>query len=248
MKCQILFSGKNKKNISKCHLLKILPRVLSVNRSKRAIEWIRLWNWEEVQQEDNVKSCEQASHEISQNLYCLPAPSPHPHAHLPTFPHVHFLLYSEIVGVWINEALILWLFFFSISEIFLLTLVMLNKLRSPAHFQFSSNQITWSRLLIQIHIISDKQCRSRSVGFFRSQLIWIYTVCKGRVYLGSAGQGLNQPPKRGRSWFCTCTYLLAEKISCSAELSMKIFYNLGAYCLSTVFATSTGIKMGWFNV
>ena len=30
MKCQILFSGKNKKNISKCHLLKILPRVLSV--------------------------------------------------------------------------------------------------------------------------------------------------------------------------------------------------------------------------
>ena len=35
-----------------------------------------------------------------------------------------------------------------------------------------------------------KQCRSRSVGFFRSQLIWIYNVCKGRVYPGSAGQGL----------------------------------------------------------
>ena len=32
MKCQILFSGKNKKNISKCRLLKILPRVLSVNK------------------------------------------------------------------------------------------------------------------------------------------------------------------------------------------------------------------------
>ena len=30
MKCHILFSGKNKKNISKCCLLKILPRVLSV--------------------------------------------------------------------------------------------------------------------------------------------------------------------------------------------------------------------------
>ena len=30
MKCQILFSGKNKKNISKCRLLKILPRVLGV--------------------------------------------------------------------------------------------------------------------------------------------------------------------------------------------------------------------------
>ena len=34
------------------------------------------------------------------------------------------------------------------------------------------------------------QCRSRSVGFFRSQLIWIYTVCKDRVYPSSAGQGL----------------------------------------------------------
>ena len=30
MKSQILFSGKNKENISRCHLLKILPRVLSV--------------------------------------------------------------------------------------------------------------------------------------------------------------------------------------------------------------------------
>ena len=31
VKCQILFPGKNKENTSKCHLLKILPRVLSVN-------------------------------------------------------------------------------------------------------------------------------------------------------------------------------------------------------------------------
>ena len=30
MKCQNLFSGKNKKNISVSHLLKILPRVLRV--------------------------------------------------------------------------------------------------------------------------------------------------------------------------------------------------------------------------
>ena len=30
MECHILFSGKNKKNISKYRLLKILPRVLSV--------------------------------------------------------------------------------------------------------------------------------------------------------------------------------------------------------------------------
>ena len=72
-----------------------------------------------------------------------------------------------------------------------LTLVMLNKLRCHAHFQFSANQITRSRLLILIPILNDKQCRSRSVGFFRSQLILIYTVCKDRVYPGSAGQGLN---------------------------------------------------------
>ena len=31
MKCQNLFSGKDKKNISKCRLLKILPRVLCIN-------------------------------------------------------------------------------------------------------------------------------------------------------------------------------------------------------------------------
>ena len=47
--------------------------------------------------------------------------------------------------------------------------------------------------MIQIHTLNDKQCRSRSVGFFRSQLIWSYTVCQGRAYPGSAGLGL-------RSW------------------------------------------------
>ena len=63
-----------------------------------------------------------------------------------------------------------------------LILAILNKLRCPAHFWFSASQITWS----QIHILIDKQCRS----FFRSQLIWIYTVCKGRAYPGSTGPGL----------------------------------------------------------
>ena len=37
MKCHILFSEKNKKNISKCRLLKILPRVLSVKLLKSGI-------------------------------------------------------------------------------------------------------------------------------------------------------------------------------------------------------------------
>ena len=71
---------------------------------------------------------------------------------------------------------------------------MLNKLRCHAHFQFSANQITCSGFLIEIRIFNDKKCRSRSVGFFRSQLIWIYTVCKCRVYTGSAGQGLSKLP------------------------------------------------------
>ena len=31
MKSQILFTGENKKNISKCRLLKKIPRVLSIN-------------------------------------------------------------------------------------------------------------------------------------------------------------------------------------------------------------------------
>ena len=34
MKCHILFFGKNKKNISKCRLLKIVPRVLTVKLSE----------------------------------------------------------------------------------------------------------------------------------------------------------------------------------------------------------------------
>ena len=59
----------------------------------------------------------------------------------------------------------------------------------------STQTNTWSRLLIQIQILNGKQCRSWSVGFFRSQLIWIYTVCKSRTYPGSAGQGLTIPRK-----------------------------------------------------
>ena len=38
MKCQILFSGKNKKNIAICHLLKILPGVLSIKENRCTIK------------------------------------------------------------------------------------------------------------------------------------------------------------------------------------------------------------------
>ena len=67
-----------------------------------------------------------------------------------------------------------------------LTLVLLNKLRCQAFYKFSANQISWSRLLTSIHILNGKQCRSRE----RSQLVWIYTVCKGRTYSGLAELGL----------------------------------------------------------
>ena len=71
----------------------------------------------------------------------------------------------------------------------MLTCLLLKRL-NPCHAEWIkmprpllvlANQITWSRLSKQIHILYDKQCRSRSVGF-RSQLIWIYTVCKCRSY------------------------------------------------------------------
>ena len=56
----------------------------------------------------------------------------------------------------------------------------LNNLISHTHFWLSANQITSYNVFIQIHKLNDKQCRSWSDGFFRSHLIWIYTVCKGR--------------------------------------------------------------------
>ena len=73
---------------------------------------------------------------------------------------------------------------------------MLNK-TCHIHLYFSARPLIFFsqsdyliQMLIQIHILNDKQCRSWSVGFFRSQLIWIYTVCKDRAYPGSAGTGL----------------------------------------------------------
>ena len=47
MKCHILFSEKNKKNISKCRLLKILPRVLSVKTvsSKKPPDEVWVGGW-----------------------------------------------------------------------------------------------------------------------------------------------------------------------------------------------------------
>ena len=52
------------------------------------------------------------------------------------------------------------------------------------------SQITCFRLVIQIHMLKDKQCRSRLVGFVSSQLMWICNVCKSMAYSGSAGPEL----------------------------------------------------------
>ena len=74
---------------------------------------------------------------------------------------------------------------------FPLTLILLNKLCLPHPF-LTVNQSDNSMLfVISIHKLNEKQCRSWSDGFFRSHLIWIYTVFKGNDYPGSAGQGLN---------------------------------------------------------
>ena len=43
MKCQILFSGKNKKNISICHLQEILPRELNI-RHHISVIWLNIIN------------------------------------------------------------------------------------------------------------------------------------------------------------------------------------------------------------
>ena len=50
-------------------------------------------------------------------------------------------------------------------------------IKMPRPLLISSQSDYISGFLIEIRIFNDKQCRFRSVGFFRSQLIWIYTVC-----------------------------------------------------------------------
>ena len=56
---------------------------------------------------------------------------------------------------------------------------MLNKLRCHTHFSFSANQIISLMLLIQIHILYDKQCSARSTakagisGFSRTRVNYI---------------------------------------------------------------------------
>ena len=98
---------------------------------------------------------------------------------------------------------------------------MLINLDAPPTSNFQS--ITWFQLLIQIHILNDKQRRSR----FRSQLIWIYTVCQNRAYPGSAGLGLSIAQRKQ-----TLTVTILRRRDLIAFLTCLIWL----FSLSTTFA------------
>ena len=83
------------------------------------------------------------------------------------------------------------------------------------------------QVFVQICILNGKQCRCRSVGFFRSQLIWIYTVCKCRVYLGSAGQGLRVILFR----LCLPSLQLVLVLCGTLECLIILHYSVIFYCL-----------------
>ena len=98
------------------------------------------------------------------------------------FNRQHFKMFSEKTGLDIScilsplemESLTTW------PTRHFLTFMLLNNLISHIHFCQSANQITSYNVFIQIYKLNGKQCRSWSDGFFRSHLIWIYNVCKGR--------------------------------------------------------------------
>ena len=71
-----------------------------------------------------------------------------------------------------------------------LTLVMLNKLRCHAYFQFSAYQITRSRLLIYNHTLNDKTVQIQITWLLQKPTDLDLHCLKGKVYPGSAGQVL----------------------------------------------------------
>ena len=85
-----------------------------------------------------------------------------------------------------------------------LILVLLNKLRCHALFKFTANQI----VDINSHTGTEWQTVQIQISWLlRSQLIWIYTICKGRVYPCSAGQGSSIKNDNFRYFF----YFLPER-------------------------------------
>ena len=119
----------------------------------------------------------------------------------------------------------------------ILTLVLLNKLRSHAHFWFSANQITWFWILIQIHILNDKQCRSRSVGFFRSPTDLDLHCLQRQGISGFSRTRVKQStysePSKQRQhlftkllplkWICRCNESLMSKMICKKGFVLFLF-------------------------
>ena len=68
----------------------------------------------------------------------------------------------------------IWTFILTLVMLNKLTLVLLNKLRCHTHFKFSANQITWSRLLLLIHIYTYtlEAIWSGSTLFAKTGYIW----------------------------------------------------------------------------
>ena len=105
---------------------------------------------------------------------------------------------------------------------------MLNELRCHAHFQFSANQITWSRSLIWIHILNDKLCRSRSVGNWSGATLFAQA---GHIR-GSGGLGLI---------YANASYLISPKYTyllSNMNFPKKRFpYSGGDFCACIISPT-----------
>ena len=71
----------------------------------------------------------------------------------------------------------------------------------PRPFQIFS-QSDYLIQIVDINSHTEWQTVQIQISWLLSQLIWIYTVCKGRVYPGSAGQGLLCLVDPG--WYCNC--------------------------------------------
>ena len=84
--------------------------------------------------------------------------------------------------------------------------------------------------------LNGKQCRSRSVGFFRSQLIWNYTVCKGKVYPGSSRTRvkLSSIDKQRLIYYplIIWTEMLEETVQINIISSLEKQYKQGLHCFA----------------
>ena len=77
----------------------------------------------------------------------------------------------------------------------------------PCPFQIFS-QSDYLIQIVDINSHTEGQIVQIQISWLlRSQLIWIYAVCKGRVYQGSAGQGLSANHNCSRHFDFVCIYI-----------------------------------------